>query len=76
MTVVTEDDVRTRNRAVVAQYMNTRGADPINRHLLFAEVCVGGLWITPDGESMTISVRRDGIPGSMGRRSPGERSPR
>lgn len=76
MTVVAEDGVRTRDRAVVEQDTKTRGADPIARHLQFAEGGVGGLWTTLGGAPMTISAWRAGIPASMRGRSPAEQSPR
>ncbi len=46
---------RARNRAVVAQYMNTRGQDRLERHLLFTEDGIGGLW-TSDSEG-PIAIR-------------------
>jgi hypothetical protein len=51
------EEVRDRNRAVVAQYMNTRGQARLKRHLLFTEDGVGGLWTTDSGEPIVIRGR-------------------
>ena len=56
-TLHTPDDVRTRNRAVVATYMNCRGPDRLRRHLLFTADGVGGLWTTETGEPIVIRGR-------------------
>ncbi|MCS0604646.1 phenazine biosynthesis protein [Streptomyces sp. LP11] len=48
---------RARNRAVVEQYMNTRGEDRLRRHLLFTEDGTGGLWTTESGEPIVIRGR-------------------
>ena len=39
----TDDEVRRHNRAIVENYMTTRGEDRLRRHLLFTEDGVGGL---------------------------------
>lgn len=49
--------VREHNRAVVEQYMNTRGQDRLRRHELFTEDGQGGLWTTETGEPIMISSR-------------------
>jgi len=51
------DDDRERNRAIVAQYMNTRGQDRLSRHLLFTADGTGGLWTTETGEPIVIHGR-------------------
>jgi hypothetical protein len=50
-------DTRSRNRAIVEQYMNCRGADRLRRHLLFTEDGVGGLWTTDSGLPIVIHGR-------------------
>jgi hypothetical protein len=50
-------DARSHNRAIVAQYMNTRGQDRLNRHLLFTADGIGGLWTTETGEPIVITGR-------------------
>jgi phenazine biosynthesis protein len=57
MTNAADEAVRDHNRAVVAQYMNTRGQARLQRHLLFAEDGVGGLWTTESGEPIVIRGR-------------------
>ncbi|TXL89593.1 phenazine biosynthesis protein [Streptomyces sp. NBC_01725] len=52
-----DTQVREHNRAVVARYMNTRGQDRLERHLLFTEDGTGGLWTTETGEPIVISGR-------------------
>lgn len=52
-----ENEVREHNRAVVARYMNTRGQDRLERHLLFTEDGTGGLWTTDTGEPIVIRGR-------------------
>jgi hypothetical protein len=54
---VKTDAARDHNRAVVAQYMNTRGQARLRRHLLFAEDGIGGLWTTESGEPIVIRGR-------------------
>ncbi|MER6611115.1 PhzA/PhzB family protein [Streptomyces sp. NPDC000927] len=51
------DALRAHNRAIVDQYMNTRGQDRLRRHLLFTEDGVGGLWTTDTCEPITINGR-------------------
>jgi ketosteroid isomerase-like protein len=53
----TDDDVRAANRAVVERYMNCRGTDRLERHLLFTEDGSGGLWTTETGEPIVIRGR-------------------
>jgi hypothetical protein len=55
--VAEETTTRERNRAIVAQYMNTRGQDRLKRHLLFTEDGVGGLWTSDSGEPIAIRGR-------------------
>jgi phenazine biosynthesis protein len=50
-------ELRRRNRATVEKYMNTRGQDRLNRHLLFTEDGAGGLWTTDTGEPIIIRGR-------------------
>jgi phenazine biosynthesis protein len=57
MTAETVNAVREHNRAIVAQYMKTRGKARLLRHLLFAEDGVGGLWTTETGEPIVIRGR-------------------
>ncbi|MFE2102639.1 PhzA/PhzB family protein [Streptomyces sp. NPDC059468] len=52
-----ETELRAHNRAIVEQYMNTRGEDRLRRHLLFTEDGVGGLWTTESGEPIVIRGR-------------------
>lgn len=52
-----EAGLRAHNRAIVEQYMNTRGQDRLKRHLLFTEDGVGGLWTTDSGEPIVIRGR-------------------
>jgi hypothetical protein len=52
-----ENEVRDQNRAIVAQYMNTRGQGRLERHLLFTEDGTGGLWTTETGEPIVINGR-------------------
>lgn len=52
-----DEQLRARNRAVVARYMNTRGTDRLTRHLLFTADGVGGLWTTDSGEAIMIKGR-------------------
>ncbi|MGW0423372.1 PhzA/PhzB family protein [Streptomyces sp. NPDC003015] len=52
-----EHEIREHNRAIVAQYMNTRGQDRLERHLLFTEDGTGGLWTTETGEPIVINGR-------------------
>ncbi|WP_432133461.1 MULTISPECIES: PhzA/PhzB family protein [unclassified Streptomyces] len=52
-----EHETREHNRAVVARYMNTRGQDRLERHLLFTEDGTGGLWTTETGEPIVINGR-------------------
>ncbi|RFU86794.1 phenazine biosynthesis protein [Streptomyces triticagri] len=49
--------MREHNRAVVDRYMHTRGQDRLQRHLLFTEDGVGGLWTTDSGEPIVIRGR-------------------
>lgn len=56
-TWVHDAERRTRNRAVVETYMNTRGQDRLRRHLLFTEDGIGGLWTTESGEPIVICGR-------------------
>ncbi|GGK76282.1 PhzA/PhzB family protein [Streptomyces flaveus] len=50
-------ELRDHNRAIVEQYMNTRGQDRLKRHLLFTEDGIGGLWTTDSGEPIVIRGR-------------------
>ncbi|GAA2616153.1 phenazine biosynthesis protein PhzB [Streptomyces spororaveus] len=50
-------ELRRNNRAIVEQYMNTRGQDRLERHLLFTEDGSGGLWTTDTGEPIVIRGR-------------------
>jgi hypothetical protein len=52
-----QTELRAHNRAVVEQYMNTRGEDRLRRHLLFTEDGTGGLWTTESGEPIVIRGR-------------------
>lgn len=52
-----DEPARNHNRAVVAQYMNTRGEARLRRHLLFTEDGTGGLWTTESGEPIVIRGR-------------------
>jgi phenazine biosynthesis protein len=54
---MSETELRGRNRAIVAQYMNTRGPDRLTRHLLFTADGTGGLWTTDSGEPIVIRGR-------------------
>src|SRR4051812_32881917 len=56
-TDATDEAVRDHNRAIVAQYMNTRGQSRLTRHELFTEDGVGGLWTTDSGEPIVIRGR-------------------
>jgi hypothetical protein len=56
-TDATDEVVRDHNRAIVAQYMNTRGQARLTRHELFTEDGVGGLWTTDSGEPIVIRGR-------------------
>ena len=49
--------LREHNRAIVEQYMNTRGQDRLKRHLLFTEDGIGGLWTSDSGEPIAIHGR-------------------
>ncbi len=53
----TDADVRSRNRAIVEQYMAARGEDRLERHLLFTADGSGGLWTTETGEPIVIRGR-------------------
>ena len=53
----TDDEVRRHNRAIVENYMTTRGEDRLRRHLLFTEDGVGGLWTNDTGQPIAISGR-------------------
>ena len=55
--LVDETQLRAHNRAVVSQYMNTRGQDRLQRHLLFTEDGAGGLWSTDSGVPIVIRGR-------------------
>jgi hypothetical protein len=56
--VLDDDDTRrASNRAIVAQYMATRGRDRLRRHLLFTADGIGGLWTTDSGEPIVIRGR-------------------
>ncbi|MET8857260.1 PhzA/PhzB family protein [Streptomyces sp. NPDC004579] len=50
-------ELRASNRAIVKQYMNTRGEDRLRRHLLFTEDGTGGLWTTETGQPIVITGR-------------------
>ena len=50
-------ELRRNNRAIVEEYMNSRGEDRLKRHLLFTEDGVGGLWTTDTGEPIAIRGR-------------------
>jgi hypothetical protein len=50
-------DPRDQNRAVVQQYMASRGEARLTRHLLFTDAGVGGLWTTETGEPIVIRGR-------------------
>jgi len=49
--------VRDRNRETVRTYLETTGTARLQRHLLFAEDGVGGLWTTESGEPIVIRGR-------------------
>jgi len=51
------DDIRGQNRAIVEQYMRTRGEARLKRHLLFTEDGVGGLWTNDTGAPIVIRGR-------------------
>lgn len=51
---MTSEDVRSRNRRIVQQYMDTRGEDRLRRHELFTDDGCGGLWTTDTGEPIVI----------------------
>ncbi|MFJ4564878.1 PhzA/PhzB family protein [Streptomyces caelestis] len=50
-------ELRRLNRATVERYMNTKGKDRLERHLLFTEDGVGGLWTTDTGSPIAIKGR-------------------
>lgn len=52
-----DQTVRERNRSTVEKYMNSRGEDRLERHLLFTEDGRGGLWTTETGDPIVISGR-------------------
>lgn len=52
-----DEEVRRSNRAIVEQYMVTRGEARLRRHLLFTEDGVGGLWTSDRGEPIVIRGR-------------------
>jgi len=52
-----DQEIRRKNRAIVEQYMTTRGEDRLKRHLLFTEDGSGGLWTTESGEPIVIRGR-------------------
>lgn len=49
-----QEAARSRNRSVVACYMQTRGLDRLRRHELFTQDGEGGLWTTETGEPIMI----------------------
>ncbi|WP_258054852.1 phenazine biosynthesis protein [Streptomyces sp. Ru71] len=50
-----QSELRRRNRAIVEQYMNTKGQDRLRRHELFTEDGSGGLWTTDTGAPIVIN---------------------
>ncbi|WP_028646607.1 PhzA/PhzB family protein [Nocardiopsis sp. CNT312] len=52
-----QNETRRRNRAVVERYMDCKGQDRLERHLLFTEDGVGGLWTNDTGEPIVIRGR-------------------
>ncbi|MFJ8476067.1 PhzA/PhzB family protein [Kitasatospora sp. NPDC094011] len=52
-----EAELRRTNRAVVERYMATKGQDRLQRHTLFTEDGVGGLWTTDTGAPIAINGR-------------------
>lgn len=51
---MTPEQVRSQNRRIVQQYMDTLGPARLRRHELFAEDGCGGLWTTDTGEPIVI----------------------
>lgn len=52
-----ESIMREKNRAIVWQYMHTLGEARLNRHQLFAEDGVGGLWTSDTGVAVATHGR-------------------
>ncbi|BDU21153.1 PhzA/PhzB family protein [Dyella sp. GSA-30] len=55
-----QDDLRSRNRRVVEDYMSRRGEGRLTRYLLFTQDGSGGLWTNDTGMPI-ISKGHDGL---------------